>query len=424
MNGVNPDDMPPVDLEAEAALIGAVLFDQSQIDHCGVSPDDFYVDRDRAIFAEILTAHTAGIKVDLVVLNDRMKAKGTPCFERLVELSKLSVTPNPANAPHYARQVRDAAIRRRLLHAAFIIEAKAKGNGPPDELLDEAKRLIERAESTRAEQPPQTLADAIAAANAERSEEATQGLPTGLRTLDRILGGLRPGQLVVLAGRTSTGKTTLAQEIAKAAGKTGERVLFFSLEMGRAELGERFLAASSLTPAGLRDLTEREQRRRDVVGAKLAALPMEIETDPQTVASIASRARRTKRAHGLGLIVVDYLQLLTPENPREPREQQIAGMTRGLKQLARQLEVPILVLAQLNRQAETERPKLSHLRESGAIEQDADVVLLIHRAIIDSDDAPRGETEIIVAKARNGPTGVARCRYVSSCTRYVSCFEG
>ena len=266
------------------------------------------------------------------------------------------------------------------------------------------------------------------------------GLTTGFSDLDRLMGGLHPEELVIVAARPSMGKTALAANMAEhVAVEEHQPTLFVSLEMSRLELVQRMMCSrGEINGEKFRSgfLSGTDQKKLIEVSATLGKSPMFIDDTPtRTVTEIAATARRLKRRHdALGLIVVDYLQLIQPDNPTDPRQEQVAKMARRLKVLARELAVPVLCLAQLNRQTEMtkdNRPKLSHLRESGAIEQDADVVLMVHREEYYLSPQEResmrsganpnsclGEAEVIIAKQRNGPTGEVKLNWFQQFTRF------
>ncbi|MDZ7618870.1 MAG: replicative DNA helicase, partial [Patescibacteria group bacterium] len=255
------------------------------------------------------------------------------------------------------------------------------------------------------------------------------GVPTGFTDLDKLTGGVHRSELIILAARPSMGKTALATNIAEhVAIHENVPTLFVSLEMARVELAQRILCSQGRIDAGkfrsgFLSGAEREQLVR--VSNQLSKTPLFIDdSSTRTVTEIGATARRLKRRHGLGFMVIDYLQLINPDDPRDPRQEQVAKMARRLKGLARELEIPILCLAQLNRQAEMgregHRPRMSHLRESGAIEQDADVIMFIHREEYYNrdDESARGKGEVIIAKQRNGPTGDVELAWFDKYTRF------
>jgi replicative DNA helicase len=277
------------------------------------------------------------------------------------------------------------------------------------------------------------LMEAFTHIDARMEHGAGLGLPTGFTDLDNLTGGLHGSELVILAARPSMGKTALATNIAEhVAIESRATTLFVSLEMSRLELAQRMLCSQGRIDAGRfrKGMINADDRKKLVeASAKLGQAPLFVDdTASRTITEIAACARRLRRKEKLGLIVIDYLQLIEPDNARDPRQEQVAKIARRLKGLARELEIPVICLAQLNRQAEAgkenNRPKLSHLRESGAIEQDADVVMFIHREeyYLAPDDPKKKEVQsqadLIVAKQRNGPTGDLKLAFFNKYTRF------
>jgi replicative DNA helicase len=343
---------------------------------------------------------------------------------------------NAAHGVYYARIVREKATLRNLLDAAEKIIVDVY------ESPDEASEIIDRAEQRLLQIHDRTLGHDRTHASKDvmlrvldtldrrRRGEGTSGLPTGFAALDDVTGGTRPGEVTVLAGRTSMGKTACASNITEhVALVVGEPVLYVSLEMSAEELGERLLASvarvdsHALRRGAYGDI---EEDRIVDASSRISAAPLTIDDTPtRSLLQIASLARRHKRRHGLGLLVLDYLQLIVPDNPRDPRQEQVALISRRCKGLARELAVPVLCLAQLNRQTEAtgdKRPRLPHLRESGAIEMDADVVLFVHRPGYYADKPVAGgsgeDAEIIVAKNRHGPTGITKVLWFGAYCRF------
>jgi replicative DNA helicase len=257
-----------------------------------------------------------------------------------------------------------------------------------------------------------------------RAKGESLGLPTGFADLDKML-RLSPGDFIVLAARPSMGKTAFAMNIAQSVAKANQ-VLFFSLEMDSLSLGDRLLSSMARVPlTRMREGTMNRDDRQKVLGVASELSDRNTlvidDTPTRTVWDIAAVARRHKRKHGLSLIVVDYLQLLSPVDKRQPRQEQVANMSRSLKNIARELEVPLICLAQLNRQSETDgdrKPKLRHLRESGAIEQDADVVMFVHRDGYYDPNADQGIAEILLSKQRNGMLGIAKLTWLKEIVRF------
>jgi replicative DNA helicase len=321
---------------------------------------------------------------------------------------------------YHAKSIANEAIFRRLSRVSHAVAESIAGHD--DGKIDDASQCLQavaeivadiQTKSARGEAVEMRKAVSMALAEIESRlyGQTRIGLPTGFATLDRMLSGLRPGELVILAARPGVGKSALAGNIAaNVCQGTGGRVLFSSLEMSHSELVERMLSSEcGVDHAAMRlgNLTASHRSAIVEAGGRLCEWDLAIDDRPnQRVADIVAQARRKQMRGGLDLVVVDYLQLIQPQDHRVPRQEQVSAMSRGLKAAAKSLKVPILCLAQLNRQADTpnEVPRLSHLRESGAIEQDADVVLFIHQEPR-SDDKPADAAKLVIAKQRNGPTG-------------------
>ncbi len=423
------DRTPPHSLDAEKAVLGSLLLVPEVCDEVAllVRPSDFYSDAHEKIFGHMLALHEDGKRVDVTLLVNRLKDAGQ--LESIGGVPYLAdiadFTATAANAEYYAQIVRDkSTLRSLILTSTDILRDTYDTTIEPRELLAQAEQkmfaIYDRRDSGEVITMNQVMQEAFDRINA-RAEGDFQGVATGFLDLDAVTGGLHPGELVILAARPSMGKTALALNLAdNVSVAAGTCTLVVSLEMSRLELGQRMLSARSevygnkfrsgfMTPADRDRLTQ--------AANELSAAPLHIDDTPsRNVTEIAATARRLKRRSELGLIIIDYLQLIEPDDPRDPRQEQVAKMARRLKGMARELDVPVLCLAQLNRQAEQTKdntPRLSHLRESGAIEQDADVVMFIHREEYYLTPAQRddpnmqnvkGKAKIIIAKQRNGPT--------------------
>jgi replicative DNA helicase len=408
----------PVALE-RAVLGGCLRWDAAVPDAArALRADDFHVEANRFVWQAVVDLYERGKPVDRVGVADLLERRGQlKDAGGAAYLGRLwDDEPTGAHVAYHAGLVREHSVRRQLAHAgAAIARDAADGADSPEALLERAEGEILRIAqvgfggssvplAAAAEQAADELGERVRSVRSGKGPAT--GLPTGLHDLDAKTPGLQPGQLVIVAARPSAGKTCFGLHLTRhAALREGVPVFFVSLEMARAELAERLFAADGgVDYLRIRQgmLTDREFD--DVAGAlhRLRPAPVEIDDAPcQTVLRIGANARRLKLRKGVGLVVIDYLQLIEAEDRRQPRHQQVAGISRRLKLLARELAVPVVVMAQLNRAAEEgPRPKLSHLRESGALEADADVVILLHR-----DDASPGTVEAIIAKQRNGPTG-------------------
>ena len=439
------DRLPPQNLDAEKGVIGSLLLDPMLCDDVLliVRPEDFYADANRKLFDHMVQMHNGGVRIDVTLLVERLKAAGD--LEAIGGMAYLAEVAQIRRRRRPRRQVRRD--RPRQGHAPRV---------DPREHRDPSRRLRRRRASRsncvgQAEQKIFTINDRRSADQIvgihdvlmetfdlfdHRMEHGgAAGTPTGFTDLDGLTGGLHDSEFIVLAARPSMGKTALATNIAEhVAIDEGVPVLFVSLEMSRHELAQRLLASQGKID-GIKfrsGMMSHEERAKLVeASARLSKAPLFIDDSPtRTMSEIAAGARRIKRRHGLGLMVVDYLQLIQPDNPKDPRQEQVAKIARRMKGLARELKVPVLCLAQLNRQVEagtgreSHRPRLSHLRESGAIEQDADVVMFVHREEYyhTREEAERegilGQGEVFVSKQRNGPTGDIKLAWLHKYTRF------
>ncbi len=416
--------------EAERAVIGSILIGQN-VDDCDIAPEDFYDPGHACLMSLFRRLQAAGEKIDPVLVVGKLRESGKFDFVGgSVGLKRLGEgTPYSANLRHYAQQVREAAIKRRVIYAADEISRAGFESETASEAVERAERTVfELAEHGTSDREPRPASDFINSTLEEldariRGDATT--LSTGLVDLDQHSGGMNAGELIILAGRTAMGKTALAVNIAANVADSGKPVLFCSLEMSAVEIGARLIsAAAEVDGAKIQagKLSE-SQRSRIVKSAKqIAGAPLTIDDAPaRTVSAIASIARRHKRRNGLELLVVDYLQLVSSEGRRESRVVEVGEITRRLKALSGELRVPVLVLSQLNRATESNqgrRPMLSNLRESGSIEQDANQVWFCHRAGYYDDSKPGSDAEIIVAKRRSGPPGVANVHWDGRYTRF------
>jgi replicative DNA helicase len=450
-SAVRPADIlersPPVDHAAEMGVLGSILLNPDVCDDLVLilREEDFFDDAHRKLFHHLREMQDAGQKIDVTLLVSRLKDAGD--FELVggaAYLAKLANSvSNPAHAVYYARIVRDKATFRRLIDASTSILREAYDEGQDaKELVSQAEQRIfqiqDERNATSASVISDVLKNAMARINARmKGEQLSDGVMTHFTDFDSMTGGLHSGELIILAARPSMGKTAFAMNIAEqVAMKEPAPVLFVSLEMSSIELADRLLCSvARVNGSRLRNGTISQDDRMRLVqtAAKISQSPLYIDDAPsRTVSEIAAVARRISQqesrktdGRALGLIVIDYLQLIDPDNSKDPRQEQVAKIARRLKMLARELRVPILCLSQLNRQAEEgkdHRPKLSHLRESGAIEQDADVVMFVHREDYyvrgEEADAVRGQAEIIIAKQRNGPVGECELLWERDFTRF------
>ena len=432
--------VPPHSQEAEKAVLGSILLDPRVLDDVATHlvPDDFYIDAHRKVYSRILEMHAENRTIDLMLLVEELRKHGE--FEAvggaayLAEIGQAVAV--ASHAVYYADIVRNHALTRALIHAGTDIVRDAFDlTMEPREQINRAEERIFAVRDRRSTADAVSLNDVLFEAfqmiDRRMQGEAT-GVPTGFTDLDKLTGGLHDSELVILAARPSMGKTALATNIAEhVAVDAGLTTLFVSLEMSRLELVQRMLCSRGKINghkfrSGFLSAEDREKLVR--AAGELSRGQLLIDDSPShTVTEIAAVARRLRRRAGLRLVVIDYLQLIEPDNPKDPRQEQVAKMTRRLKTLARELKIPILCLAQLNRQTEIakdNRPRLSHLRESGAIEQDADVVMFVHREEYyhTREEAQArglsGLAEVIVAKQRNGPVGDIKLTWCEQFTRF------
>ena len=439
------DRQPPCNIEAEHCVLGSILILPDVCDEIAVRvqlrPEDFYDEANATLYQHILELQDSGKKIDVTLLIDALERSGE--FERIGGPSHLArVTnsvPNAAHALYYAQIVRKKASFRALINASTEIlrDAYEEATEAEDALAQAEQKIfaiLDGRGSHEVSNIRDVLQEAMERIDArQKGEHTTGGVLTDYTELDNLTGGLHNSELIVLAARPSMGKTAFALNIAEnVAIEQQVPVLFVSLEMSAVELADRLLsAAARVNGQRMRSGTLSKDDHKQLIETadKIYSAPLYIDDSPgRRVNEVAAAARRIKRREGrLGLIAIDYLQLLEPENANDPRQEQVARMTRRLKGLAREMEVPILCLAQLNRQAEASKdniPRLSHLRESGAIEQDADVVMFVHREEYYHRGEERqqhaGDADIIVAKQRNGPIGEVKLLFHKEHTRFVN----
>lgn len=400
-----------------------------------LSADHFYSPANGLVFEAIESLYSSSEPVDCLTVADQLERAGNLVAaggaDRLLALE--ASTPTLTHVDRYARIVDDTALLRRLINAAGEIAEMARGR-PEDtqQAVDAAEALIFRVAQGRITDSTSVLHDLLEG-TLDRLEQICNaggpppGLLTGFSKVDDLLAGIAPASLVVVGGRPSMGKTSFALSVAHQVALAGSAVMFFSLEMGDQEVASRLLSQDArvdATKMRTGQLHEADWARITPATGRLGEAPLWIDDNPAvTVTEIRAKARRLQSRLGhLGLIVVDYLQLMVGRSNAENRQVEIAEISRGLKVLARELDTPVLALSQLSRNLENrsdKRPMLADLRESGAIEQDADVVMFIYRdEVYDKDSPDRGLAEIIVAKHRNGPTGTARLAFMPAYTLF------
>ena len=444
------DRVPPHNLEAEQSLLGSMFLSSEAVETCldAVNEDDFSRAAHSKIFVAIKHLFGRGEPVDQITVADRLEATGEldAAGGKPYLLDITGMVPTAANASYYAEIVRRTSLLRQLIGAGTGIVARGYDNPEDiDAVIEQAEKRVFDVTNKRVSSNFRALDELMKTGFEEieklydRKEHIT-GVPTGFPDLDKILAGLHRGDLIILAARPSVGKTALALNMAVNAAKEGYPTAVFSLEMSSEQLVQRVLCAEArIDSQRLRTgyLNDADWPLIMQAMGRLGAAPLWVDDTPAiSILEIRAKARRLFRNKESGLIIVDYLQLMQPQNRRsENRQVEIAEISRGLKILAKELSIPIIALSQLSRAVEqrtSKRPMLSDLRESGAIEQDADVVMFIHRDTFGSGGGDfdgsggsaegmpgKGEAEIIVAKHRNGPQGSCHVAYLDKYTKFV-----
>jgi replicative DNA helicase len=431
--------VPPQSIDAEEAVLGGILLDNRALDQVveALRAEDFYRESHRRIFNALVDLDERSEPADLLTLTECLKRRGdldaVGGASAIAELVDRTAT--AANVGFYAKIVRDKAILRRLVEAGSDIAQQANlGASDVGELLDQAEQTVLDIANRRM-RPFSKIEEIVVTALKEveetyRNPQQTTGVPSGFYDLDRITSGFQASDLIILAGRPSMGKSALATNIGQNVAKvTGKAVGMFSLEMSKESLVMRMLCGEARIDGGLvrtGKLSDEDFPRLALAAGELADLPFFIDDTPGLSAlELRAKARRLQRENehiGLGLIIVDYLQLMQAHRNVDNREQEISLISRSLKSLAKELSVPVIALSQLNRAVESrteKRPMMSDLRESGAIEQDADVIAFIYRDDFYNKASPdQGVAEVIIAKQRNGPQDTARLAFRKELTRF------
>jgi len=443
------EKLPPHDIEAEEAVIGSLIVDPDAIFKIAtfLVPEDFFDETNQVIYQACLSVHQRNEVVNqITVAHELMRQNRLEQIGGAAYLSHLlSITPTPLYVEHYARIVSNAAAMRRLITAAGQIAAIGYAAGADVEsTLNKAIDILFQVGSKGAPTNLILVRDILSkyfeeVGQPSLEERQIPHILTGFAGLDGLLGGLQRSDLVILAARPAVGKTSLALNIARnAAIEQKACVALFSLEMSRDTIVQRLLSSEARVDSKdvrLGHFTEREERRIMDASGVLSEAPIYIDDAPQQrVVDIGSKARRLHRERNIDLIVIDYLQLMRGDGKSEPRVQEIGNITRSLKGLARELNVPVLTVSQLSRAVEwrsSHKPQLFDLRESGSIEQDADVVFFIHRESmyceeeewyrthdVEKEPYPRNEADILVEKHRNGPVGMVKLRFLPWFSRF------
>lgn len=434
---------PPHDLVAEQSALGGMMLSKDAVADVieSLRGTDFYIPKHEVIFEAILTLYSHGEPTDVVAVTDELikagelqRAGGADYLHTLT-----SIVPTAANAGYYASIVSERALLRRLVEAGTrIVQMGYAGQGEALDLVNNAQAEIYSVTGAEAVEDYVPLNVAVDAAvediEAARGRDGQMtGIPTGFSGLDALTNGLHGGQMIVVAARPAMGKSTLALDFARAAAiKANQPTIFFSLEMGRSEIAMRLMSAEAAVP--LQNMRKGTLDSRDwttiaSVRGKINDAPLYIDDSPNmTLVEIRAKCRRLKQRVGLKMVVIDYLQLMTSGKRVESRQQEVSEFSRALKLLAKELQVPVIALSQLNRgpeQRADKKPAISDLRESGSIEQDADMVILLHREAAYEKDSPRaGEADLIVAKHRNGPTDTVTVAFQGHFSRFTDMAPG
>lgn len=448
MTNADLHKLPPQSLEAEMSILGGILIDNDAINRVLeiLKPEDFYREGHRKIFQAMMLLSEKREPCDMITMTDILKKAGN--LEEIGGAAYLAMlvdyVPTAANIAYYCRMVKEKSVNRRLISVATEIVSRGyEDNANVDDLLDKAqKEIYEISENkTRPQYVPvqAVLKEAFTILkNLHDQKEHVTGVPSGYVDLDLKTAGFQPGNLVIVAARPSMGKTTLALNIAQHASTESKKkvpCVIFSLEMGKEELVMRFLASIARVDFG----RMRTGHFHDTDWPKLTRAAgilhdakIFIDDSPSiSVLELRSKARRLKSEHDIGLIIVDYLQLMKGSSNPESRQQEISEISRSLKALAKELNVPVIALSQLNRELEKrgdKRPMMSDLRESGAIEQDADVIMFVYREMVYCEDCKKPDTtcskghernaEIIIGKQRNGALGTIELIFIGEHTRF------
>ncbi|MEM0487806.1 MAG: replicative DNA helicase [Candidatus Bathyarchaeia archaeon] len=435
--------LPPQSIESEQSVLGGIIIDNDAI-HKVIEllrPEDFYKESHQKIYQAMISLYERGEPLDLITLTDELKrlkvldkVGGATYLAQLAEC-----VPTAANVLHYARIVKEKALLRQLISAATeIITDCYKEEEDIEELLDRAEQLIFSISEYRVRPSFYPIREILKETFRvierlyERKELVT-GVPSGFKDLDRLTAGFQPSDLIIVAGRPSMGKTAFCLNIAHyAAVHARVPTAIFSMEMSKEQVAMRMLCAEAKVNASkVRSgfLSEADLQKLTLAASILSDAPIVIDDTPAlSVLELRAKARRLKGEMSLGLIIIDYLQLMRGRSNAETREKEISEISRSLKALAKELQIPVIAISQLSRRAEDRpgrRPQLADLRESGAIEQDADLILFIYRdEVYNPNTSKKGIAEVIIGKQRNGPTGTVELAYIPELTTFKDLWKG
>ena len=427
--------MIPQNLEAERSVLGALLLHADAVaDVSFLQPEDFYLHRHQLIFGAVLSCYNTRNTTDPIAVEEDLSRKGVlqEAGGREILLDLMESVVSAAGVVYHAEIVREKSVLRRLLGTCHEIARMSYENQmEAKDLLDEAERQIMEIARVDKSGETQSIGDVLQRTidRIERLRERDgriTGLGTDFYDLDDMTGGLQPGELIIVAARPSMGKTTFTLNLTERVASTGNGIAFFSLEMSAQQVVQNMLCCrAQIDGQAMRKgrITDLQYKRMVEEADRLYQQPIFIDDTPGlTITQLRAKCRRLKQKHNIQMIAIDYLQLMSGGARVESRQQEISAISRGLKGIARELEVPVIALSQLNRDVENRddhRPRMSDLRESGAIEQDADVIMLLHRdEYYKPTEANAGLAQVIIAKQRNGPTGEVTLRFFKEYMRF------
>ena len=447
MNGadLSSHKLPPQNIEAEQSVLGGILIENEAINRVAeiLDAEDFYRDAHRKIFDSLINLSERDEPADLITLTNELRK-----IDQLDSIggasylaSLIDSVPTAANIEYYAKIVKEKAILRKLIQTSTgIITQSYEDRGDVEGFLDEAERAIFEISEKRVRPSFYSIRDIVKESfkTIERlfqKKELVTGVPSGFKELDRMTAGFQPSDLIIIAGRPSMGKTAFCLNVAQyAAIQNKFPVAIFSLEMSKEQLVIRMLCSEAYVEGTrLRTgfLSESDWPKLTIAAGNLSEAPIYIDdTAALSILELRAKARRLKSDRGLGMLIVDYLQLMKGRTRVESRQQEISEISRSLKALAKELNIPVIAVSQLSRKTEERtgnRPQLSDLRESGAIEQDADLILFIYRDEVYNraeDNPNKGKAEVIIGKQRNGPTGKIELAFLDKMTTFKDLYRG
>jgi replicative DNA helicase len=438
--------LPPQNIEAEQSILGGILIENYAINKVmeALDPDDFYRESHRKIYKALIDLSERDEPADLITLTNELKNNGhlDPVGGASYIASLIDSVPTAANIEYYVKIVKEKAILRKLIQTSTeIITQSYEDRGDVEGFLDEAERAIFDISENRVRPSFYPIKDVVKDSfkileRLYEKKELVTGVPSGFKELDRLTAGFQPSDLIIVAGRPSMGKTAFCLNIAQyAAIQKKIPIAIFSLEMSKEQLGIRMLCSEAhVEGTKLRSgfLSESDWPRLTIAAGNLSDASIYIDdTAALTILELRAKARRLKTEQGgLGMVVIDYLQLMKGRTRVESRQQEISEISRSLKALAKELSIPVIAVSQLSRKTEERtgnRPQLSDLRESGAIEQDADLILFIYRDEVYNraeDNPNKGKAEIIIGKQRNGPIGKVDLAFLDKFTTFKELYKG